>query len=213
MEEVAIKRSAGRPRNFDRERALAIAMDLFWRHGYEGTSTAQLTAAMGIAAPSLYAAFGSKDQLYLEALALYQNQHGNYFGKALTTVIDAKQAILELLIGAARQFTGPGHVAGCMVATANIHSATESNEVAVAARDLRLAASASIQQRLEQAVAAGELPVETDVAILSSYFAMVVQGMAVQAHDGASLADLEQMVELAMQAWPKPSPGKHGSKD
>lgn len=203
MEEVAIRRGAGRPRNFDRERALTIAMDLFWRHGYEGTSTAQLTAAMGIAAPSLYAAFGSKDQLYLEALALYQNQHGNYFGKALTTVIDAKQAILELLIGAARQFTGAGHVAGCMVATANIHSATESSGVAIAARDLRLAASASIQQRLEQAVVAGELPAKTDVAILGAYFAMVVQGMAVQARDGASLAALEQMVELAMQAWPK----------
>jgi AcrR family transcriptional regulator len=202
MDEVAIKRGAGRPRNFDRERALGIAMDLFWRHGYEGTSTAQLTAAMGIAAPSLYAAFGSKDQLYLEALVLYQNRHGDYFGRALTTVINAKEAILSLLMGAARQFTGAGHVAGCMVATANIHIATESSGVAEAARDLRLAASASIQQRLEQAIAAGELPAKTDVTILGAYFAMVVQGMAVQAHDGASLAMLEKMVEFAMQAWP-----------
>jgi AcrR family transcriptional regulator len=203
MEEVAIKRGAGRPRNFDRERALGIAMDLFWRHGYEGTSTAQLTAAMGIAAPSLYAAFGSKDQLYLEALALYQNRHGSHFGKALTADIQGKEAILELLLGAAREFTDSGHAAGCMVATANIHSATESKEVANVARDLRLAAAASIRQRLEQAITAGELPAKTDAALLGAYFAMVLQGMAVQAHDGASLAKLEQMAELAMQAWPE----------
>lgn len=202
MNEVAVKRRAGRPRVFDRERALAIAMDLFWRHGYEGTSTAQLTAAMGIAAPSLYAAFGSKDQLYLEALALYQTQHGSFFSNALTAVIPAKEAIFTLLRGAARQYTGEGHAAGCMVATANIYSASVNAAIAAQARNARQAARAAIQQRLELAIVAGELPAQTDTAALAAYLAMVLQGMAVQAHDGASLAALEQMAELAMLAWP-----------
>jgi AcrR family transcriptional regulator len=203
MKEVTVKRNAGRPRAFDRERALAIAMDLFWRHGYEGTSTAQLTAAMGIAAPSLYAAFGSKDQLYLEALALYQSQHGSYFSAALTAAMPAKKAIFTLLQDAARQFTGTGHAAGCMIATANIHIANDNAAIANAARSSRLAAQAAIKQRLELAIVAGELPAQTNTAALATYVAMVVQGMAVQAHDGASLAALEQMAELAMLAWPE----------
>lgn len=202
MIEVAAKRSAGRPRVFDRERALAIAMDLFWRHGYEGTSTAQLTAAMGIAAPSLYAAFGSKDRLYLETLALYQSRHASHFSAALTAAIPAKEAIFTLLMGVARQYTSAGHAAGCMVATANIHSATDNAVIAEAARNARVAAQAAIQQRLELASTVGDLPAQTDTAALAAFIAMVVQGMAVQAHDGASLGALEQMVELAMLAWP-----------
>jgi AcrR family transcriptional regulator len=203
MNEVAVKRSAGRPRVFDRERALAIAMDLFWRHGYEGTSTAQLTAAMGIAAPSLYAAFGSKDQLYFEALALYQSQYGSFFSAALSAALPVKEAISTLLMGAARQYTGAEHAAGCMVATANIHSATDNAAIAEAARSARQTAQAAIQQRLELAIAAGELPAKSDSASLAAYISMVLQGMAVQAHDGAGLAALDRMAELAMLAWPE----------
>jgi AcrR family transcriptional regulator len=202
MNEMMIKRNAGRPRAFDRERALTIAMDLFWRHGYEGTSTAQLTTAMGIAAPSLYAAFGAKDQLYREALALYQSQHGNYFNDALSAAIPAKEAIFTLLKGAARQFTGAGHAAGCMVATANIHSASDNSAIAAEVRTARMAAKTSIQHRLELAVAVGELPAQTDTIAFAAYLAMAIQGMAVQAHDGTSLAELEKMAELTMRAWP-----------
>ncbi len=205
MTEIAAKRSAGRPRVFDRERALTIAMDLFWRHGYEGTSTAQLTAAMGIVAPSLYAAFGSKDQLYLETLAHYQKQHTSYFSAALTAATPAKEAIVTLLNGAALQFTSIGHAAGCMVSTANIHSATDNAAIAEATRNARLTAQTAIRKRLELAIDAGELAAQTDASALAAYIAMAIQGMAVQAHDGASLTALERMVELTMQAWPTPN--------
>lgn len=202
MGESEGKRSAGRPRAFDRERALAIAMDVFWRNGYEGTSTAQLTQAMGIAPPSLYAAFGSKEALYREAVVLYQAGHGAYFGSALAAPGSARDAMRAVLLGAARQFTGAGHAPGCMVATANIQCAPEHGEVAGELCTARLAAQQAMRRRLEVAREDGELPADCDAAALATFFAAMIQGMAVQAHDGATQATLEQLAALAMQAWP-----------
>jgi AcrR family transcriptional regulator len=200
MEEAGRKRGAGRPRAFDRAGALDIAMDVFWRNGYEGTSTAQLTQAMGIAPPSLYAAFGSKEALYREAIGLYQQRHGAYFGAALTASTSAREAMRAVLLGAARQFTGSGHAPGCMVAIANIQCASEHQGIAAELCNVRSTARHALQQRLERVQ--GELPQDCDTAALASYFALMIQGMAVQAHDGASLATLEQVAQLAMRAWP-----------
>jgi AcrR family transcriptional regulator len=202
MGETEGKRGAGRPRAFDRARALAVAMDVFWRNGYEGASTAQLTQAMGIAPPSLYAAFGSKQALYREAVALYQARHGAYFGAALAAPGSARDALQAVLIGAARQFTGAGHAPGCMVATANIHCAPEHSDVAGELGTARLAAQQAMQRRLDVAREVGELPAGCDTAALAAFFAAMIQGMAVQAHDGATQATLEQLAALAMQAWP-----------
>ncbi|WP_374351146.1 TetR/AcrR family transcriptional regulator [Chitinimonas sp.] len=181
---------------------MGIAMDLFWRQGYEGTSTAQLTEAMGIAPPSLYAAFGSKDALYREAIARYQLEHGDYFVRALEAQTTARAAIEAVLLGAARQFTGAGHAPGCMVATAHVQSAAVNQGMVDELRAIRLGATAAMQQRLEAGIAAGELPASADAKLLASFFALVIQGMAVQAHDGADRIMLEQAAALAMQAWP-----------
>lgn len=202
MEAAGTKRSAGRPRAFDRARALDIAMDVFWRNGYEGASTAQLTQAMGIAPPSLYAAFGSKEALYREAIGLYQRRHGAYFGAALTASTSAREAMRAVLLGAARQFTGSGHAPGCMVATAQVQCASEHQGIAAELCGARSSAQHALRQRLELARAQGELPQDCDTAALASFFALMIQGMAVQAHDGASLATLEQVAQLAMRAWP-----------
>ena len=202
MEEAGMKRGAGRPRAFDRAGALDIAMDVFWRNGYEGTSTAQLTQAMGIAPPSLYAAFGSKEALYREAIRLYQLRHGAYFGAALTASTSAREAMRAVLLGAARQFTGSGHAPGCMVATANVQCAREHQSIAGELCSVRSTARHALQQRLELAREQGELPHDSDTAALASFFALMIQGMAVQAHDGASLATLERVAQLAMRAWP-----------
>lgn len=202
MEEARRKRGAGRPRAFDRASALDIAMDVFWRNGYEGASTAQLTQAMGIAPPSLYAAFGSKEALYREAIGLYQRRHGAYFSAALTASTSAYEAMRAVLLGAARQFTGSGHAPGCMVATANVHCASEHQAISAELSGVRSTARHALQERLERARVQGELPHDYDTAALASYFALMIQGMAVQAHDGASLAMLEQVAMLAMLAWP-----------
>jgi AcrR family transcriptional regulator len=196
------KRSAGRPRAFDREQALAVAMQLFWRHGFEGTSTAQLCAEMGIAVPSLYAAFGSKEALYREALALYGQQYGSTLIDALTAPGPAREAVQGMLFVAARQFSQPGHPPGCMVASGELQCSTQAAGLATTLAAQRGEAQRTIRQRLDAALAAGELPAGTDTAALAGYFAMVVQGLAVQARDGAQAAELKRLAALAMAAWP-----------
>lgn len=200
---VVAKRSVGRPRAFDREQALGIALDLFWRQGFEGTSTTQLTAAMGISPPSLYAAFGSKETLYREAVALYLVRYGSFLSAPLTADCTARDAVARILLAAAKQFSQAGHAPGCMVSCAEL-SASPDNAVLVAEMAaLRQSAQSALHVRLEIARKAGELPPQTDTSTLAAFYAMVVQGMAVQARDGAKTALLKRMATMAMRAWPE----------
>lgn len=196
-------RRVGRPRGFDREVALSVAMDLFWRHGFEGTSTSQLTAAMGISPPSLYAAFGPKESLYREALALYGRRHGRFLSEPLAENLSAREAIVQVLQGAARQFSGAAHAAGCMVAYTDMSAAPDGAARVAEMAGLRQAAQRALQIRLEAAASAGELPDSADAATWAAYIAMVVQGMAVQARDGADQATLLRMADLALMSWPR----------
>jgi TetR/AcrR family transcriptional regulator, copper-responsive repressor len=196
------RRSAGRPRAFDREKAVEVALDLFWLHGYEGTSTSQLTAAMGISPPSLYAAFGSKDGLYREAVALYLARHGGFMAEPLAADCPAREAVSRMLQGAARQFREAGHAPGCLVSSAEIQGSPENATVVAEAAAMRMAAQRAIHARLKAASRDGELPADTDTAALAAFYAMVVQGMSTQARDGASAAMLRREAELAMRAWP-----------
>lgn len=200
----AVKR-VGRPRAFDREQALSTALDLFWRHGYEGTSTAQLTAAIGIAPPSLYAAFGSKGALYREVLALYGQRYGGFLSQPMSGTGSAHAAIEQMLQAAARQFADARHPLGCMVAAGELQASPAQVTLVADVAGLRQAAQLAIRTRLNRARQEGELPADTDTATLAAYFAMVVQGLAVQARDGAKPALLKRLAELAMLAWP-PSP-------
>lgn len=197
------KRSAGRPRAFDRDAALAIAMDMFWRQGYEGTSTTQLIAAMGISQPSLYAAFGSKVELYREALTLYVNRYGTVLLKRLDMPnTSAREAMAKLLMNASKQYASGDHAPGCMVACSALQGDPSNGEIQAHVASLRAASEATIRMRLDQAQADGELAAKVDTRLLAGYFAMVIQGLAVQAHDGASYNSLKRMAEMAMSAWP-----------
>lgn len=195
-------RRAGRPRAFDRDQALDIALDLFWRQGFEGTSTAQLTQAMGISQPSLYAAFGSKEALFREILALYEERYSSFMLDGLARKVPARDALLSVLLGAAQQFADTRHALGCMVASGGLEGGAGSAHVFRLLADMRLKAQAAIQQRLEQAQRDGDLPPTASVTTLAAYFALVIQGMSVQARDGASPALLQTVAELAMAAWP-----------
>jgi AcrR family transcriptional regulator len=197
-------RRPGRPRAFDRDQALSTALDLFWRHGFEGTSTAQLTAAMGIATPSLYAAFGSKDGLFREAVALYAKRYGGFLNEPMSTTGSARAAVEQMLLRAARQFANTEHPLGCMVAAGELQASPANATLVAEVTGLRQAAQQAIRGRLEGARKAGELPADTDTASLAAFYAMTIQGMAVQARDGAKPARLKRLAELAMRAWPNP---------
>ena len=199
---LATKRSAGRPRAFDREQALGIALDLFWRHGFAGTSTAQLSTAMGIAPPSLYAAFGGKEALYREAVALYLTRYGGFMSAPLTANCTARDAVERVLLGAAKQFGQAEHAPGCMVSCAELHASPDNAALVADMAGLRQAAQRAIHARLEGARRSGELPTKTDTSTLAAFYAMVVQGMAVQARDGAKTTRLRHRAAWAMQAWP-----------
>lgn len=199
------KRTPGRPRGFDRDQALAIALELFWRQGFEGTSTAQLTQAMGITPPSLYAAFGSKEALYREAVDRYLATYGEFLTRALSGPTSAREAVAKLLQDAAQQFSQAEHPHGCMVSYAVLQCAPENAALATEMTGHRQAARTAIKTRLDRARATGELPPDADTNALAAFYAALLQGMAVQAKDGASPALLQQIAQLALQAWPCPS--------
>jgi len=191
----------GRPRAFDRGEALHRAMLLFWEKGYQGTSMSELTAAMGINAPSLYACFGSKEALYRETMALYDDYEGGGFGAALAAAPDARTAIETYLMGSARLFTRPGKPAGCMVVLSVIQAAGVSEEAASELRDARAEMQGLLEARLRAETAKGALPASCDVPAIASFYITVQQGMSIRARDGATRTELEAVAQGAMLAW------------
>ncbi|WP_327068374.1 TetR/AcrR family transcriptional regulator [Kitasatospora sp. NBC_01302] len=192
----------GRPRSFDREAALAAATLLFWEKGYEATSIADLTEAMGIRAPSLYAAFGDKRALFEEVVADYGRAYGAFGLRALEEEPTVRAGIARLLRETAAEYTAPGHPHGCMVISAAANCSNE--EVMASLRTIRTANIADLEQRIAAAVATGEEPPTSDPATLARLVGAVIQGMSQQARDGADRAELELVAEAAMRAWPPP---------
>ncbi|GGY12478.1 TetR/AcrR family transcriptional regulator [Streptomyces minutiscleroticus] len=196
----------GRPRSFDRDTALAQATLLFWEHGYEGVSISDLTQAMGISPPSLYAAFGDKRTLFKEVVDRYGGTFGAFMGKALEEEGDARTGFARMLHEAAVSYTDPHHPAGCLVISAAMNYSAASADVEQELRERRAANVRAFEERLRGAEALGALPDGADARGLAVYFAAVVQGMSQQARDGASTAELERAAEYAMAVWPEPAP-------
>ena len=191
--------TAGRPREFDRDAALHIAMKLFCKHGYEGVSIADLTAAMNISPPSLYAAFGAKEALFREALALYQ-QRPDLPQLAASGCI--REQMKALLYDTVRAATDPEFPAGCMVSAGMLACRPEHQVLAESIADMRAARCDMIAQHLQKAVASGGLPPETDTKSIGRYVMAVAQGITIQAHDGARAEELFALVDVALQNWP-----------
>jgi AcrR family transcriptional regulator len=192
----------GRPREFDRDAALEAAMLLFWRKGFAATSMNDLCETMGVASPSLYAAFGSKEALYLEAIEHYIAIQGPPVWDRLAEGANARAGIENLLMAATESLpksrTAP---AGCMAALAAVSDEWPA-AIARAARKVRLEMLGRLRSRLETAVAKGELRALTDIDGLSRFYLSVFQGMAVQARDGATQAELKTVAAAAMAIWP-----------
>jgi TetR/AcrR family transcriptional regulator, copper-responsive repressor len=187
----------GRPRSFDRERALQCAMEVFWRKGYETTSLNDLTAAMGINPPSLYAAFGDKEKLFLEAVDLYFTGEGAR-DELLARAPTARAAIEALLLRTAKGLPRLG--VGCMLVTSAVNCSAPNVQKALA--KYRAKVEKAVLSRFERGIREGDLPARTDARGLAKYFETVIQGMSSQAMDGATRKDLLAVVENAMHAWP-----------
>lgn len=191
------RRPRGRPRAFDREEALAKAAETFWRLGYEGASVADLTARMGITPQSLYAAFNSKADLYREALAWYQKHIGASTADALEES-DVAVALTRVLRESAREFTERGRPHGCMVSTAVLTCATENQAVARHVASLRTTTLNLIRARISRGIDEGQLKCGTDVDSLARFVGAIIQGMSVQAQDGASERALSALAAHAV---------------
>jgi AcrR family transcriptional regulator len=194
----------GRPREFDRDEALQTAMELFWARGYEGTTLADLQKAMGgITAPSFYAAFGSKEELFREAVERYNKTQGAPIVKALLEGPTARASFEAMLRAAAESVCGQSNPRGCLIVLGGINCAPANRGIEDFLREQRAIREKVIRQRLRRGIAEGDLPRATDINGLASFYTSVIDGMAVQSRDGASRKALNTIVDCAMAAWDK----------
>lgn len=191
----------GRPRNFDRTDALRRAMMAFWDYGYEGTSMSRLVAEMGINSPSIYAAFGSKENLFREAVALYRGTEGSRIWSATKAAPSARSAIETMLNVSAEEFTQPDKPRGCLVILGLLHVDASNEQVYSELKECRAESLETLVLRLKQGVRNGEFSDAKDCQAIASYYVAVQQGMSIQARDGASRQTLLNVADSAMKAW------------
>ena len=176
----------------------------FWQHGYETSSVADLTAAMGITTPSLYTAFGDKKQLFLEAVRLYAGAP-EAMTEAVASAPSARAAARDLMHAAACAYTGEATPRGCLLASATATGSASAVDVQRAVADVRRHVQGALQARIERDVSEQTLPPETDAAALAGMVMAVMQGMSVLARDGSDRAALLSITGAALTAWPRPS--------
>jgi len=193
--------SRGRPRAFDVDKALDRALNVFWRKGYEGTSLDDLTAAMKINRPSLYAAFGNKENLFRRALERYSSGPAAHTCAALQAPT-ARAVAKRMLLGTVTLLTNPRHPRGCLIVQGALACGEGSESVQRELARHREAAVTALRKRFERARRDSDLPRSADAATLARYVLTVVHGLAVQAASGATRAELLRVVKIALRAWP-----------
>ena len=199
---LTISRGRGRPREFDREAALARATHVFWRKGYEATSIADLTEVMGIGSPSLYAAFGSKEALYTEAVRHYGENFGVFVWGRFRAAGTAREAVMSYLSDSAAALTGSlaDTPLGCMV-TLSFFGCEAFSDLGERMRAARAVTLDRLEERIRRAVDESELSPAIDVHALARFVQSVQSGMSILARDGANRAELDAVAQIAMSGW------------
>ncbi|WP_396594016.1 TetR/AcrR family transcriptional regulator [Brevundimonas sp. R86498] len=194
------RRKTGRPLSFDRDTALSQAMLTFWRHGYESTSIADLTTAMGISPPSLYATFGDKKRLFREAVALYLSAEPPE--QTIAAAPSAREAARRLLRASAEGVSGENTPTGCLLATSALSCSTAAADVQAELAAIRYGIEACLRDRIVADITAGTLPPDTDAEALAGHMMAMTQGLSTLARDGAPRDKLLRVADNAMWAWP-----------
>jgi AcrR family transcriptional regulator len=201
----------GRPKGFDPDEALDAALRVYWEKGYEGASLADLTAAMGINKPSLYATFGDKPSLFRKVVDRYVRRQSSLWDGAFR-VATAKESVKRVLIGAADALTSGKNPRGCLLVQAALSCGEEADCIKRELAAKRADSDSLLRARLVRAQAEGDLSRAVDVAALSHFFSTVLRGMSVEASGGATRAQLQTVIDLAMKAWPTSAKAKRGSQ-
>jgi AcrR family transcriptional regulator len=201
MESVLQRVCKGRPREFDVDEALAAALRVFWTKGYEGASLSDLTGAMGITRPSLYAAFGNKEALFRKALDLYEREKLAYIGEALAAPT-SREVAERLLRGALELQTSECEPRGCLRVITSMSCGAEAESVKADLQARRASSQQALIERMQRARDEGDLPPHTDVQGITNYLLAILQGMSVQAGSGASKEQLEEVVRMSVAMWP-----------
>lgn len=202
--------TAGRKRAFDEAEALDQAMRVFWRNGYAGTSMSDLTSALGINKPSLYAAFGNKEQLFAAALEHYMSQYGAPLLERLTRPADAplRKRLRAYLLGVVELVSDKTSPQGCFFVKSSCESGGTAmpEEISTALQEMGLANEQALTDLLEAERQRGQLPPDTDPGRIAGYVLSVMYGLAVQARRGTPRAELEAIVDVSLTALPTREP-------
>ena len=205
---VSARPTRGRPRSFDREKALALALDVFWQRGYEPASIVELCKAMGINPPSLYAAFGNKAELFLEAVDFYDRRYWNAARDAMRREPDVHRAVEHFFRDAAEILISPLAPCGCLVVLAAINVSPDSKDVYDAIQTMRRAGKDFFAERLRQGVEDRQLPNSTDIGSLAAALKAMLEGMSIQARDGVRKIELAGIAAHAARLVPPPQTAK-----
>jgi AcrR family transcriptional regulator len=177
-------------------------MSIFWKHGYEPTSISDLTAALNITPPSLYAAFGNKEALFLEGLELYSSEASQIIEAIYEQAATAKEAVNNFMLAAAKLYTDPEFPGGCFVLTATTNCSASSSHIQTAVRKYRDLAEVNMKKRIARDKRTGILPSNVNPAELAAFYYGVTRGMSSMARDGASRSKLFGVIKTAMKVWP-----------
>ncbi len=205
--EKTIKKIKGRPRKFDKQQALDAALKLFWNHGYDNTSVAQLSDAMGIKPASIYAAFGSKEELFMAVVERYGELNGGLYAQSLVKP-SAREVAESILTGEVELVTRKDWPDGCLVVQGALTTTPDSENIRQFMNGVRNIPVGWMRDRFVRAQEEGDLPPDADPETLAVYIMTVNCGLAVMARSGASREQLEQVVVQAMQSWPVSSSEK-----
>jgi AcrR family transcriptional regulator len=189
-------------RQFDRDAALATAMELFWRHGYEATSMSMLLKALKLTAPSLYMAFGNKEQLFQEAVGYYRQQYAARVFAPLKSAATAREAIEQMLYTSADVVASGKNPHGCLVSFGAINSPDHTAMPRTLLKSIRKTAFNNIRERLQSGVESGELPESTDTTRLARFYQGILGAIQLLSLDDATPSELRALARDALKAWP-----------